>query len=108
MSPNGKCSVWNQPSETTGDLAIAILMGDKKLLEIKKEGPLFATRQHVDSYFVPETKTFFAHFQATGIPRDIDDTVKLTRRTKKQIAATEEWLETVQSTDANPVIAPCF
>jgi len=108
LSPNGKCAVWNQHSETTGDLAIAILMGDKKLLEIKKEGPLFATRQQVETYFVPETKTFFAHFQAKGIPRDIDEEEKLTRRTRKQIAATEGWLETVHSPDANSVLAPCF
>lgn len=108
VSPNGKCTVWNQHSKKTGDLAIAVLMGDKKLLEIKKKGPLFATWQEVETYFVPETKTFFAHFQAKGIPRDIDESVKLTRRTKKKIASSEGWLETVQSTDSTSVLAPCF
>tara|TARA_R110002096_G_scaffold299503_6_gene494125 strand:+ start:19200 stop:19988 length:789 start_codon:yes stop_codon:yes gene_type:complete len=108
LSPNGKCTVWNQHSRTTGDLAIAILMGDKKLLEVRKKGPFAATMQKVDTYFVPETKTFIANFQAKGISRDIDESVKLPRRTRKKIAATEGWLETVQSTAPNSVLAPCF
>lgn len=108
VSPNGKCSVWNQYSNTTGELAIAILLADRKILEIKKKGPLWATHYDVKTYFVPETKTFFAHFRAKGIPRDIDESVKLTTRTKRKIAATEGWLETLQATAPKSVLAPCF
>ncbi len=108
VSPNGACSVWNQHSKKSGRLAIAVLKGDTKLLELTKAGPIVASSQLVSTYFVPETKTFLAHFRAKGVPKDVDTSIKLTRRTKKQLAATEGWLEVVQVSTSNAALAPCF